>query len=124
MGWDGVDELKASVLGWRTRTVPGIAFRHHRAVGERDGAKTARWLAEGRCVYYMGYRPSYVLLRAIGRALRDRDAGALAMPWAYVRSAVRREDRYPDARVRRYLRDQQRLRLLPRRSLEALGWRP
>ena len=123
MGWDGVDELKAAVLGWSTRTVAGSYFFHHRAVGQRDGAKTARWVAEGRCVYYMGYRPSYVLIRALGRALRDRDPAAFAMPMAYLRSALRREERYPDARVRSYLRAQQRLRMLPRRSFEALGRR-
>jgi hypothetical protein len=71
----------------------------------------------------MGYRPSYVVLRAVGRAVRDRDPGAFAMPWAYLRSALRREERYPDARVRTYLREQQRLRMLPRRSLEAIGRR-
>jgi GT2 family glycosyltransferase len=123
MGWDGVDELKAAVLGWRTRSVSGAAFFHHRPVGARDGARTARWRAEGRCVYYMGYRPTYVAARTVGRAIRDRDIAAFAMPWAYLRCALRREERYPDESVRRYLREQQRLRLLPRRSLESLGLR-
>lgn len=122
MGWDGVDELKAAVLGWRTRTVPTLAFFHHRAVGERDGARSARWRAEGRCVYYMGYRPTYVVARTVGRALRDRDVRAFVMTWAFLRAMLRREDKYPDERVRHYLRSQQRLRLLPRRSLESLGF--
>jgi glycosyltransferase involved in cell wall biosynthesis len=124
VGWDGVDELKAAVLGWRTRTIPSLSFRHHRPVGARDGARSARWLAEGRCVYYMGYRPSYVLARSVGRAVRDRDPGAFSMLASYIWSALRRAERYPDERVRKYLRTQQRLRFLPRRSLESLGlWR-
>jgi poly-beta-1,6-N-acetyl-D-glucosamine synthase len=124
VGWDGLDELKAAVLGWRTWTVPTLSFRHHRPVGARDGARSARWVAEGRCVYYMGYRPSYVFARSVGRAMRDRDPGAFTMLTSYIRSAVRRDQRYPDERVRKYLRAQQRLRFLPRRSLESLGlWR-
>ena len=123
MGWDGIDEWKAAMLGWTTRSVTDLAFFHHRAVGERDGARTARWLAEGRCCHYMGYRPSYVMARAIGRAIRDRDPAAFAMPYAFVRCAMRGEPRYDDPRVRRYLQQQQGLRHLPGRLVESFGLR-
>jgi glycosyltransferase involved in cell wall biosynthesis len=123
MGWDGVDELKAAVLGWRTRSIDGLRFNHHRYVGQRDGARTARWLAEGRCAYYMGYRPSYLLARTIGRAIRDRDLAAFAMPYEFARCALRRRSRYEDERVRRYLREQQSLRHLPLRLRESFAGR-
>jgi glycosyltransferase involved in cell wall biosynthesis len=121
MGWDGVDELKASVLGWRTRTIDHLRFDQHRAVGERDGARTARWLAEGQCSHYMGYGPAYLIARTLGRAIRDRDLAVFAMPWAYLRCALRREPRYPDEAVRAYLRRQQSVRHLPARMLESFG---
>ena len=123
MGWDGVDELKAAVLGWRTRSLPDQPFFHHRAVGERDGARAARWLAEGRCAHYMSYRVSYLVARTLGRAIRDRDLAVFAMPWAFLLSAIRHEERYDDERVRRYLRSQQSLKHLPARLLESFGFR-
>jgi glycosyltransferase involved in cell wall biosynthesis len=123
VGWDGVDELKAAVLGWRTASIGGLPFYHHRSVGERDGAPTKRWLAEGRCAHYMGYGLTYLVVRTIGRAVRDRDPAAVAMLWGFAASALRREARYPDESVLSYLREQQRLRHLPLRVREALGRR-
>jgi hypothetical protein len=123
MGWDGVDELKASVLGWRTASLGQLRFDHHRKVGERDGARTARWLAEGRCAHYMGYRLPYLLARTVGRAVRDRDLAAFAMPYAYARCALRGAPQYPDETVRAYLREQQRVRDLPLRLRESFGRR-
>ena len=123
VGWDGVDELKAHVLGWTTKSVAGLAFFHHRSVGERDGAPTRRWLAEGKCAHYMGYGVTYLLARTLGRTVRDRDMAALAMPVGFARAAARREPKYPDQRVREYLREQQRIRHLPARFKESFGRR-
>ena len=71
----------------------------------------------------MGYRFSYLLIRTVGRALRDRDLVAFAMLWGYARASFRREDRYADADVRDYLRRQQAIRYLPLRVRESLGRR-
>jgi poly-beta-1,6-N-acetyl-D-glucosamine synthase len=120
-GWDGIDELKANLRGWRTGTVLDLPFRHHRTVGERDGSERLAWEAEGELAHYMGYRLGYLLVRALYRALRE--PAALAMVWAYGRAVVRREPRCPDADARAYLREQQRLRHLPLRAREALGKR-
>jgi len=118
MGWDGIDELKAAVHGWRTATVDDVTFRHHRGLGEREPA-TKRWARQGEMAHYMGYRPSYLAFRALYRALRE--PAALAMVSGYGRAALRREPQYPDLEVRTYLRDEQSLRRLPRRIREALG---
>jgi glycosyltransferase involved in cell wall biosynthesis len=123
VGWDGVDELKASVLGWKTAVISDLPFYHHRSVGERDGASTSRWLAEGSCAHYMGYGFAYLLVRTFGRALRDRDPAAFAMLWGFFGAKLRREPVYPDRAVRAYLRRQQRIRHLPLRMLESLGRR-
>ena len=117
VGWDGVDELKAAVLGWTTRMLPDLAFRHHRRLGARDGAPTARWRAQGSASWFMGYRFSYLLLRSLHRARRD--PAALAMVTAYVGAAARREPRLADARVRAHLRRSQRLRALVGRFVES-----
>jgi hypothetical protein len=115
VGWDGIDELKATVLGWRTQMLPEISFYHHRRLGARDGARAARWRAQGEASYYMGYRPSYLLLRSLHHARRD--PAALSMIASYAFALARRKPRYADTEVRRHLRRMQRLRSLLRRPL-------
>ncbi|HEV3477929.1 MAG TPA: glycosyltransferase family 2 protein [Gaiellaceae bacterium] len=121
MGWDGVDELKANLRGWSTRTLADVPFRHHRREGERDGARRKAWQAQGEVAHFMGYRISYLLLRALHRARHE--PAALAMVIGFVRATLRREERCLDPAVRSYLRRQQRLRELPLRAREALGYR-
>jgi glycosyltransferase involved in cell wall biosynthesis len=123
VGWDGVDEMKAGFLGWRTACIDGLPFYHHRSVGARDGAPSKRWIAEGGCAHYMGYRLPYLVVRTFGRALRDRDPFALAMLWGYIAAALRRTPRYDDPQVRAYLRRQQSVRYLPLRVRESFGRR-
>jgi glycosyltransferase involved in cell wall biosynthesis len=121
VGWDGVDELKAAVRGWRTKLLRDVPFHHHRRVGERDGASTTRWSRLGRGSYFMGYRFSYLLLRSLHHALRH--PAALAMISGYLGAAASREERVDDEAVRDYLREQQRLRHLSLRFREAVGRR-
>jgi biofilm PGA synthesis N-glycosyltransferase PgaC len=119
MGWDGIDELKAKLRGWRATTIADIPFRHHRRVGERDGSRRLAWEAEGRLAHYMGYRFDYLLVRSLYRSLEE--PAALAMVWTYAGAVLRREPRCPDAEARAYLRREQQLRRLPLRAREALG---
>jgi biofilm PGA synthesis N-glycosyltransferase PgaC len=122
-GWDGIDELRAQVAGWSTRTLVDLPFFHHRPEGVRDGGKRAAWSAEGRLAHYMGYRFSYLLARTLYRAAAQRDPSALAMVGAYVAAAARREPRCADRAAVTYLRDSQRTRALPLRAREAFGRR-
>jgi poly-beta-1,6-N-acetyl-D-glucosamine synthase len=108
MGWDGVDEIKAQLRGYRTRTFVELAFRHHRPVGDREGRLRAG-SALGRQAWYMGYRPTYLLVRAVYRA-KENPASA-AMIWGYLSSAASRAPQCPDAHVLRRVRDGQRLRV-------------
>jgi biofilm PGA synthesis N-glycosyltransferase PgaC len=117
IGWDGVDEIKARLAGWTTRSVP-LPFYHHRNLGARDGARKA-WLIQGSLAHYMGHRASYVAMRALFRARRE--PAALWILWAYLGATVRRAPRHPNVAVRSYVRRQQQLRRLPLRMLEALG---
>jgi glycosyltransferase involved in cell wall biosynthesis len=110
MGWDGLDEVQASLLGFRTSIFNDFGFRHHRAVGGRESHRLRASAVLDSASWYMGYRPSYLLLRALYRT--PRDPLALAMVWGYASSALRRAPRCPEQPVVRHLRDQQRLRVL------------
>jgi glycosyltransferase involved in cell wall biosynthesis len=119
MGWDGIDESRANVRGWKTRTLTDLPFRHYRREGERDGAPRKARAAQGRAARYMGYRPWYLVLRSLHHALRE--PAALAMMWGYASAALRREPLIADPRVREYVRRQRSIRNAPARVREALG---
>jgi len=121
MGWDGIDEAKANVRGWRTRTFTDLPFRHHRVEGERDGSAVRARLAQGRAARYMGYRPWYLALRALHHARRE--PAALAMIGGFAAAIVARDPRCADPLVRAYVRRQQRFGSLPLRLREAWGRR-
>ena len=118
IGWDGVDELKAQVRGWRTRTLQDIRFYHHRRVGMRE-PKWGMWLLQGDMAHFMGYRPYYVLARSLYRSLRQ--PSAVAMLWGFGTAVAAGTPRCTDAAAIAHLRRQQSMKALPRRIREALG---
>jgi biofilm PGA synthesis N-glycosyltransferase PgaC len=120
MGWDTVDEIKAELRGWRTRSFPGIQFYHYRRLAARESSRHA-WIAQGELAHYLGYRPSYVAARALFNARRDPNAIMLVS--GYVAARVLRRPRCADPEVARHLRTEQRLRRLPLRAAEAFGRR-
>ncbi len=119
MCWDGIDEIKANVLGWKTRTLLDLPFRHHREIGARERRPSRAWAIDGDAAWYMGYRPYYLVLGSFHHTRRD--ARALAMILGYGLAVVRRKPRHPDPNVRSYVRRQQSIRNLPQRLNEALG---
>lgn len=118
LGWDIVDEMTAIARGWAARPLLDLPFYHHRAVGARDGQRRC-WYEQGETAWYVGYRPSYAVARALYASRRER--AALAMVWGYVAAAGSRRPRHPDPAVRRNLRARQRLRDLPLRAREVRG---
>jgi biofilm PGA synthesis N-glycosyltransferase PgaC len=114
--WDGIDEIKANARGWKTTSFLDLPFRHHRPEGHRDRGRFHARADQGRAAHYLGYRPSYLLLRTLRHVFRD--PGATGLAWGYATAALRREPRCPDPAARAYLRRQQSLGQLPRRVQE------
>lgn len=121
VAWDGLDEFKANVRGWRTGAFEDLPFRHHRREGERDGTTWRIRTNEGHTAHYLGYRAWYLVLRALWQSRRD--PAALAMVWGYASATLRRAQRTGDEEARAYLRGQQSLGNLKRRAFEAAGRR-
>jgi hypothetical protein len=121
MGWDGIDQIKANLAGWRTATFKDLRFFHHRAEGVRDGAAFHARVNQGRASYYMGYRPTYLVLRSAFALRRDR--AALGLVWGYALEAASRRPRCADQSVRHYVREQQSVAVWRRRLNEARGRR-
>lgn len=118
MGWDTLDLQKAVVKGWVSQLFLDLPFRHHRSEGIRDGARFRTWVIQGEATHFMSYRVSYLLVRTLYRVPRDPTAVGLLV--GYGRALARRRPRCGDSELRRYVRDQQSLRRLPRRVREAL----
>jgi glycosyltransferase involved in cell wall biosynthesis len=114
MGWDGLDEVRVNLRGYETRTIVDLPFRHHRPEGGRERGRLGASALKGRACWYMGYRPSYLLLRALYRSRRD--PAAIAMVWGYAAAAAGRVQRVSDPRMVARLREQQRLRATLRRG--------
>ena len=117
MGWDGLDEIQVQLRGLTTKTFVDLPFKHHRPEGGRELTSLHQGEALGRASYYMGYRPTYLAMRALYRARRE--PAALAMLWGYAAAAARRDRRCPDAAVVRTLRERQRLGVALRRGAPA-----
>jgi glycosyltransferase involved in cell wall biosynthesis len=95
LGWDTIDEVKARMLGWRTRSIElsGGDSLHLRPTGMHDGRLRAFW-RWGECAYGYGAHPLHVLAGAIARS-RSRpyllSGGAYALGWisGYLRGRPR-----------------------------------
>ena len=106
----------AELRGYRTAGFLDLGFRHHRKVGRtrRTPHKPGlRWDAQA---WTMGYRPSYLLLRALYRARES--APSLAMVWGYASAAVSGAPQCPNPTITGRVREGQRLRVVMRRG----GW--
>jgi len=121
MGWDGIDQIKANLSGWVTATFKDLPFFHHRPEGARDGAALRARVNQGRASYYMGYRPSYLLLRSLFASRRE--LSAVGLVWGYACEAAVRGPRCADPAVREFVRAQQSAGLWRRRLNEARGRR-
>jgi glycosyltransferase involved in cell wall biosynthesis len=117
MGWDGLDEVKAELRGFRTQQFPELAFRHYRPEGGRERHRLRARAVTGRASWFMGYRPSFLVLRALHRARKD--PAAIAMIWGYFAEAVKRTPRCADREVVAAVRKRQALQTLLREGFPA-----
>jgi hypothetical protein len=113
LGWDTIDEARARLEGWRTRSfaVATGDTVHLRRMGSHDGIlrgyRRAGWAA-----YAYGADPLHVAASAAAR-LRDQPYLACGLHYlaGYAAAAWRREAR-AEPRVRTLVRHEQRARLI------------
>ena len=114
MGWDGLDEISVQLRGLRTQTFVDLGFRHHRPEGGRELSSLHQGEALGRAAWHMGYRATYLTLRAIYRARQE--PAAIGMLWGYFAAARRRDPQCPHPHLVQAVRDRQRLAVTFRRG--------
>jgi glycosyltransferase involved in cell wall biosynthesis len=120
-GWDTLDEVKANMLGWKTRTFPELKLKHYRYAGDADGA-WKNWVKNGRANYITGYHPLFMLCKFFSRLpQKPRGIAALALLWGFLSGYIKHIPRVNDPGLIRYLRGQQIRRLTLRPSLWSRG---
>lgn len=117
IGWDTVDEVKANMLGWETRTFANIKVIHHRPTGKADG--TWRSLVKyGVANYVSGYHPIFMSLKCIRRAFKKPYVvGSLGLYYGFLSGYLKRMRRVQDRSMITYLRRQQMRRLFLKPSI-------
>lgn len=112
LGWDGIDEARARMGGWRTASisVPGGDPLHLRPSGGYDG-RVRGFARRGLCAWVFGAHPLNVLLGGISRA-RERPyvLGGLAYVLGWTAAAARRVPR-AEREVRVFVRREQLRRI-------------
>jgi len=116
-GWDTIDEVKANMLGWSTRSFDGLHLVHRRVTGSADGW-LGGWVKNGRANYISGYHPLFMLAKCTANLVkRPRVWGALALMYGFVSGYVKGVPQVDDPRMIRYLRTQQMNRLWGRETV-------
>jgi glycosyltransferase involved in cell wall biosynthesis len=115
-GWDTIDEVKANMLGWRTRSLDHVRLLHHRFTGSVDGS----WRDAGKygkVCYISGYHPLFVLASCIYRLKKKPYViGSVAVCYEFVKSHFVRLTRV-DNEVMHFVRSQQLRRLFGRETI-------
>jgi biofilm PGA synthesis N-glycosyltransferase PgaC len=117
IGWDTIDEAQAMMLGFRTRNFRHIHAYHHRPQGRASGVLRGRF-STGRTAYVIGYSPSFMLARAVRRLMGSPPIlGSVFLMLGFLDGYVRRLPRAASPELIRFIRRQQRRRLLMLDSL-------
>jgi biofilm PGA synthesis N-glycosyltransferase PgaC len=117
LGWDTIDEVKAMMAGFRTRSFPHINAYHHRPQGVANGLLRGR-LVTGRAAYSIGYSPLFMALRAARRLMsKPPVAGSVLLMLGFLDGYLRRLPRVASAEQVKFVRREQRRRLLMLDSL-------
>lgn len=101
-GWDMIDETRAQMLGWETRSFIDIELIHHRPIDARQSHVLASRYRMGELYHFLGYHPLYHLARSVRSALQDFPilVGGVALLFGYVSAALRQRERFDEEYVR------------------------
>ncbi|SRR6266576_5012228 len=111
-GWDTMDEVKASMLGWKTRSFPDLELEHQRVTGAADGA-WANLVKNGRANYICGYHPLFMLSKCLVRLPQKPFlVGSLALFYGFLSGYLEGIPQVDDSKTIKYLRRKQINRLL------------
>lgn len=117
LGWDTVDEVKANMLGWRTRSFPQLRVIHHRKTQTAEGALKGMKNG-GRAAYFAGYHPVFMFVRTLKKMLQPPYViGGAVMFATFCESYATHRSQIRDPQLIEYLRRQQINRLIGKETI-------
>ena len=116
-GWDTMDEVKASMLGWTTKSFPELHVLHYRYTGTAEGL-WAGLVKNGRANYICGYHPLFMLSKCLLRLVqKPYVVGSTALFYGFITGYFKRIPQVDDPETINYLRRQQLSRLWGRETI-------
>jgi glycosyltransferase involved in cell wall biosynthesis len=113
-GQDTVANAMARRIGWEVQTFSDLDAMHHRPTGTAGTTMTRACFREGKQDYFIGYHPVYELGKCIRRiGTQPWVIGSLMRLCGYVWPGITRKTRAVPGDFVRYLRQEQRRRMLP-----------
>lgn len=97
-GWDGVDNIRANMKGWKTGEVKSLTIHHLKLTGTAHGEGLKKACEKyGDISYYMGGYIWYFILRMILRSIEARNPKVgYFMLQGYLNSFMKKEHREPE----------------------------
>jgi len=115
--WDTLDEVKANMKGWSTRSFSRLQVAHYRYTGAANGS----WqnaVKKGEWNYISGYHPLFMAMKCVKRVVRKPlIAGSAGLLYGYLLALFRRVPQVDDKPLIRYVKQQQFRRLTFRSTI-------
>ena len=103
-GWDGIDNAKAQMKGWKTRNFPTPIVLHRRETGGYRGRLASSFEIGSRC-HFMGYSVTFMILKVSHYTLViRRPFSAISMFLGYSWNMILGKKRYNETEVIRFIR--------------------
>ena len=116
-GWDTLDEVKANMLGWQTKSYDDLKIIHHRHTGAADGT-WRNFVKNGRANYISGYHPLFMFTKSIKRIIeKPYLIGSLGLLYGFISGYLKNISQVDDKALINYVRRQQINRLLFKESI-------
>lgn len=112
-----MDEVKASMLGWTSRSFPNLHILHHRLTGSAEGIWKGL-VKNGRANYICGYHPLFMLVKCLVHLIRKPYiVGSLGLFHGFISGYLQRIPQVDDPTTIGYLRREQIKRLLGKETI-------
>lgn len=121
LGWDHIDQMKARMMGWKTQRYEDLRIIHNRPMGSSIGSLRKGKMRWGKTSYILRNAPLFVVAKGLYHVFHPPYLiGGLYYYLGYITAAIKREQRFSEAHVYKYIRRQQRRRLLGK-GVEPVG---
>lgn len=115
--YDTLDEIKANMIGYETRSFPDVKILHLRYTGKAYG-KWGNSVKNGMGDYIAGYHPLFMISKCVTRFLKNPyTIDPLGLIYGYLSGYIKNVPQVDDRPLISYLRNQQIRRLTFRESI-------